>query len=167
MAQMRAGGRGMGMHGCWSLSRSGSSTGEWCRPFCRPDTGLTTAFTAGADPQRLSPRPPRLRLAPVPAGNPHPCSVLAGDPPSCPVPAGTQSLRPARPGISSLRPARPGIYPFALHGQGTQSHPPLPGRVALWPHTTNGAVPQESRTAPFEVASDWQPSIEPLDRGPR
>jgi hypothetical protein len=58
VAQMRAGVRGRGMHGCWSLSRSGSSTWERWRPLCRPDTDLTTAFTTGAYSQRPSPRPP-------------------------------------------------------------------------------------------------------------
>jgi hypothetical protein len=120
VAQMRAGGRGMGMHGCWSLSRSGSSTREWCRPFCRPDTGLTTAFTAGADPQRLSPRPPRLLLAPVPAGNP------------------TVALFRQGPNPFALHGQGPN--PFALHGQGSNPFAlyargpnPIPLSLAGWP----------------------------------
>jgi hypothetical protein len=131
MAQMQAGGRGMGMHGCWSLSRSGSSTGEGCRPFFRPDTGLTTAFTAGADPQvpahrllafywllfRQRPHPFALFRQ-----RPHPFALFrVVTPPFRPVPAGMRSLRSVRLGPNPIAPV-PAGWPLGLIQQTVPSH---------------------------------------------
>jgi hypothetical protein len=114
---MRAGGRGMGMHGCWSLSRSRSSTGERCRPFFTPGSGQTTAFTAGAGSQHPSHRPPSLRWPPVRAGrhSPSPCA-LCRQGTSYPRPVG-----PARPSNHFAPRSRRG-RPRALIRQTVPSH---------------------------------------------